>query len=325
MRCEPRVSWLILASALACAGIALAGAPAAEFGRLTLHRCGNVAWCGRLPRALDPSGAVAGTIAVYFEYYPHSGVGPATGTLVATEGGPGYGATDSRDQYLALFAPLRADHDVLIMDNRGTGRSGALDCPRLQNAPTRTVSDIGDCGRSLGRRAPLYSTTLAADDLAALLDALAIARIDLYGNSYGSYFAQVFALRHSGRVRSLVLDGADALGGPDFPWYPHYAPAMRAKFNLACERDPGCSRLGGSSMDHIAPALRSLREHPFAAHVRYGHGAVMRFTADASRLAIVMFGGSTAYATVRELDAAARAFVAGDRLPLLRLMAETRV
>jgi hypothetical protein len=36
-----------------------------------------------------------------------------------------------------------------------------------------------------------------------------------------------------------------------------------------------------------------------------------------------MFAGSPAYASVRELDAAARAFSSGDRLPLLRLMAET--
>jgi pimeloyl-ACP methyl ester carboxylesterase len=292
-------------------------------GRLTLQPCDHGAWCGRLPRALDPASPAAGTVAVYFEYYPHSGPGPVRGTLVATEGGPGYGATGSRDEYLSLYAPLRTDHDVLIMDNRGTGHSGALDCPRLQNAPTLTEGDIGECGRSLGSRAPLYSTALAADDLAALLEALAIGRIDLYGDSYGSYFAQVFALRHPQKLRSLVLDGADALSGPDFPWYPHYAPAMREKFNLACERDAQCRRLGGSSMDHIAPALRLLRERPFRAEVRYGHGAVMPLTADASRLAIVMFGGSPAYATVRELDAAARAFAGGDRPPLLRLMAET--
>lgn len=341
-----RGSWRIHAAVLACATLALAAAPAPEpalaaaspaaappggpsgvgtltVGELTLHSCQSGAWCGSLPRALDPSGVVSGTIPIYFEYYRHSGSGPATGTLVATEGGPGYGATGSRDEYLALFAPLRTEHDVLIMDNRGTGHSGALDCPSLQTAPVLTERLIGDCGRSLGRSARFYSTALAADDLAGLLDALAVGRIDLYGDSYGSYFAQVFARRHPGKMRSLVLDGADALGGADFPWYPHYAPAMREKFNLACERDPVCSRLGGSSMDHIAPALRSLRERPFAAEVRYGQGAVMHVDANASRLAIVMFGGAPAYATVRELDAAARAFTAGDRLPLLRLMAET--
>ena len=294
-------------------------------GQLRLRHCETAApWCGRIVRALDPSGAVPGTISLYFEYYPHSAAGPAAGTLVATEGGPGFPATESRDAYLALFQPLRRNHDVLIMDNRGTGRSGAVNCRRLQNAPALTPADIGACGRALGSTARLYSTTLASDDLAAVLDALAIDRIGLYGDSYGSYFAQVFALRHADRLRSLVLDGAYPLDGPDYAWYPRYAPAMGAKFNKACERAPDCRALAGNSLEHIAPALQLLRTRPFSAHVRYGDGRFMRFTANATQLAIVMFAGSPDYATVREMDAAARAFSDGDQLPLLRLMAETR-
>ena len=167
------------------------------------------------------------------------------------------------------------------------------------------------------------SDLIATDDLAAILEALSSGRINLYGDSYGTYFAQVFALRHPDRLRSLVLDGAYPLDGPDYPWYPHYAPAMRDKFNRACERAPACQAIAGSSLEHIARTLELLRAAPFSAAVRYGDGRSMRFTADASRLAIVMFGGSPAHATVRELDAAARAFSNGDRLPLLRLMAET--
>jgi len=297
---------------------------ARQVGRLTLHRCDTRApWCGGLYRRLDPSGAVPGAISIYFEYYPHTAGGPAAGTLVATEGGPGYPATGSRSEYLALFGPLRPSHDVLIMDNRGTGRSAAVDCEPLQTAVALTEANIGSCGRSLGRTAPLYSTALAADDLAAIVEALSLGRIDLYGDSYGSYFAQVFALRHGEQLRSLVLDGAYPLDGPDYPWYPHYAPAMRDKFNRACERTPACQAVAGSSLEHIARALELLRAGPFSAEVRYGHGRSMRFTADASELALVMLAGSPAYATVRELDAAARAFADGDRLPLLRLMAET--
>jgi pimeloyl-ACP methyl ester carboxylesterase len=305
------------------AGSAIAPTPL-TVGRLTLKWCAaSGSWCATLPRPLDPTGAVPGTVPIYFEYYPHSAPGPSAGTLVAAEGGPGYPTTDSRDSYLALFAPLRTTRDVLLMDYRGTGRSGAVDCRELQNAAALTEANIGACGASLGARAPLYSTTLASDDLAALLAALGITRIDLYGDSYGSYFAQVFALRHAERVRSLVLDGADALDGPDYPWFPHYAPAMRDKFNLACQRAPECARLGGDSLQHIAPALARLRAQPFAARVRAAGGQLLDFSADAAQLAIVMFGGSPAYATVREVDAAARAFTAGDSLPLLRLMAET--
>ncbi len=53
------------------------------------------------------------------------------------------------------------------------------------------------------------------------------------------------------------------------------------------------------------------------------NGAPHRIRADASGLAIVMFGGAPALTTVRDTDAAARAYVGGDRAPLLRLLAET--
>jgi len=81
--------------------------------------------------------------------------------------------------------------------------------------------------------------------------------------------------------------------------------------------------LPGTSIDHILPALNELRSQPFAAQAADGDGKTLAFTANASQLAIVMFGSSPKVASVRETDAAARAFTAGDRLPLLRLMAET--
>jgi pimeloyl-ACP methyl ester carboxylesterase len=293
-------------------------------GSVELHPCASApGLCGKFDRPLDPTGAVPGRISIYFEYYPHSSPSNPAGTLVATEGGPGYPATLSRDEYLALFKPLRLRRDVLFMDNRGTGQSTAIDCRELQRADKQTVELIAACGRSLGASAPLYSAAYAADDLAAILDALGIRRIDLYGDSYGTYFEQVFAARHPNMLRSIVLDGAYALNGEDYPWYPSYAPAMRDKFNIACRRFAPCARIPGTSIDHILPALESLRAHAFAARASDSDGRVQDFTAGPSQLAIVMFGGAPAFATVRELDAAARAFAEGDRVPLLRLMAET--
>jgi pimeloyl-ACP methyl ester carboxylesterase len=293
-------------------------------GSLELRACGaSGAYCGTLDRPLDPQGVMPGRIGIHFEFYRHSNPGPAAGTLVATEGGPGYPATESRDDYLALFRPLMGERDVVIMDNRGTGRSGAIDCHALQTAEKWTVELVAACGESLGARAPLYSTALAADDLAAILDGLGVRRIDLYGDSYGTYFEQVFAVRHPRLLRSLVLDGAYPLTGPDYAWYPTYAPAMRDKLNWACERSAPCAALPGSSIEHITPALRELRASPFAARGFDVDGREREFQANAALLAIVMFGNAPALTTTREVDAAARAFAEGDRLPLLRLMAET--
>ncbi len=293
-------------------------------GSMLLERCSAAAaYCGRLDRPLDPTGAVPGRISVYFEFYPHTSAGRSAETLVATEGGPGYSTTESRDDYLALFAPLRESRDVVLMDNRGTGKSGAIDCRELQTADKWTIELVAACGESLGNRAALYSTAYAADDLAAILSALDVRQIDLYGDSYGTYFEQVFAVRHPGVLRAIVLDGAYPLNGPDYAWYPTYAPAMRAKFDIACRRSQACARLPGSSIDHVLPALAQLRARPFAARSADSDGTERDFTANASQLAIVMFGSAPALATVRELDAAARAFMDGDRAPLLRLMAET--
>ena len=293
-------------------------------GSLELRPCPTVAaCCGSLDRPLDPSGAIPGRISIHFEYYPHSEADKALETLVATEGGPGYPATLSRDDYLALFEPLRRRHDVLLMDNRGTGQSGAVDCRDLQTAEKWTVELTAACGRSLGNRASLYSTAYAADDLAAILEALGAAKIDLYGDSYGTYFEQVFAVRHPNTLRSIVLDGAYPLTGADYAWYPSYAPAMRDKFDIACRRFPPCARLPGTSIERMLPVLQELRSHPFPAMAVDSDGKEREFTADASQLAIVMFGAAPAFATAREFDAAARAFSGGDRVPLLRLMAET--
>jgi pimeloyl-ACP methyl ester carboxylesterase len=293
-----------------------------KVGSVLLQRCAQ-AYCGDLQRPLDPDAPAGARIPIHFEYYPRAAPGPAIGTLVATEGGPGYPATLSREEYLGLYRPLMADHDVLFMDNRGTGQSAAVNCPDLQRAAQVTTALIGACGRSLGAAAPLLSTAFAADDLAAVLDALQVDRIDLYGDSYGTYFAQVFAVRHATRLRSIVLDGAYPLRGPDYAWYASYAPAMRDKLNLACARSAHCARIPGDSIQHIAPALRQLRAKPFAASAANADGEIVHFQADAARLATVMFSAAPAHATLRETDAAARSFANGDQAPLLRLMAET--
>jgi pimeloyl-ACP methyl ester carboxylesterase len=334
----PVFAWLCVAAALTSLPLAgTAATPSASaasslsadhlrVGSLDLRRCEpqGSSWCGSLTRSLDPSGKVGGSLSIYFEYYPHTEAGQTRGTLVATEGGPGFPATESRLEYLELFKPLRGTRDVVIMDNRGTGRSGAIDCEPLQTDPGITEQNVAQCGRSLGASAPFYSAAFATDDLAAILDALGIATIDLYGDSYGTFFAQVFATRHPQHVRSIVLDGAYPLNAPDYAWYPNYAPAMRARYDLVCQRSRQCNRNSGTSIAHILPALQMLRRSPFSAEAVDADGKRTVLTANATELAALMFSATPPYAGVRELDAAARAFVRGDRLPLLRLMAENQ-
>ena len=49
------------------------------------------------------------------------------------EGGPGYSTTGTGTSYAAMYGPLLRRHNLLLVDQRGTGRSAALECPALQN------------------------------------------------------------------------------------------------------------------------------------------------------------------------------------------------
>src|SRR5207302_7589072 len=99
-----------------------------------LHPCGDGSpwYCGHIDRPLDPTGTISGSIAIHFEWLPHRSAKAASrGVIVANAGGPGSGSTQSRDSYRTLFEPLLGTDDLLLMDNRGTGSSGAIDCEPL--------------------------------------------------------------------------------------------------------------------------------------------------------------------------------------------------
>jgi pimeloyl-ACP methyl ester carboxylesterase len=280
-------------------------------GSIALHRCAfnRDYYCGALRVALDPAGRVAGSIDIALAWLPHTNRAVrSAGTIVAVEGGPGYPSIGSRSYYRTLYAPLLDARDMLLVDNRGTGQSGAIVCEPLQRAPLMTLGQVTRCGHELGRTSDLYGTAIAADDMAKSLTALRIRKVDMYGDSYGSFFVQAFAGRHPERVRSIVLDGAyPVIGGS--PWYPSTAPTLRRAFNIACTRSPVCGRMHGSSLDRIDALLKKLRAD---------RGAITP-----SNVAFVMDSAGLDPLAFRDLDAAARAYVAsGDAVPLERLVDE---
>jgi pimeloyl-ACP methyl ester carboxylesterase len=301
--------------------------PPIQVGSIQLKQCpSGFGYCGKLVRPLDPAGQVSGTIAIAFEIFRHRDQSqPPLETIVAVEGGPGYPSSGSSSSYLGLFTPLMDRHDLLLVDNRGTGHSGALDCQPLQSSPYLTLSGIAQCGDLLGDTSDLYGSALAADDLAAVLDALGVDKVDLYGDSYGTYFSQTFAGLHPDRLRSVVLDSAYPVVGLS-AWYPEAAPAMRQAFESVCQQSFSCRDLPGDSLARIEALLNQLRAHPFRGKAYDGDGHLHLVDADPLALVLLVFGNSTGPVVYRELDPAARAYLEqGDSAPLLRLFAENKI
>jgi pimeloyl-ACP methyl ester carboxylesterase len=259
------------------------------------------------------------TLRVHFRVYPRTQrERPALEPVVAAEGGPGYPTIDSAESYLFMLGPLRRRHDLIVMDNRGTGRSGAINCPRLQAGKGTYSREVGRCARRLGRTANAYGTGAAADDLAAVLDKLGVPVVSIYGDSYGTYFAQTFAVRHQQRVRAVVLDGAFGVEGLD-PWIREESSGLRVAWTELCRLSVGCHE------DPLAALRRwalRLERRPLVAIGRDADGGRHRIRLDGAALGQVA-GDASFYCTIyRDLLAALRAHARGDSGPLLRLAAE---
>jgi pimeloyl-ACP methyl ester carboxylesterase len=133
---------------------------------------------------------------------------------------------------------------VITFDNRGVGRS-----PSLRHS---------------------YTTEAMADDAVSVLDAARIEHAHVYGFSLGGMVAQQVALRHPGRVSTLVL-GATHAGGPRavapdpevlefFARRPGMKPAEAARASVPFNYGPRCLR---EHPERIDEDIRRRLEHRF--------------------------------------------------------------
>jgi pimeloyl-ACP methyl ester carboxylesterase len=324
-----------LTCAALCAPAQAAGGERLRVGALVLHRCGagKSGWCGSLPRPLDPARPAGPKIAIGLRWLPASDRARRP-TLVTVEGGPGYPSIGSLFEYQAMFGPLRRDRDMLLVDNRGTGSSALIDCPRLQAFAGVTSGPafpgiVAGCARQLARdyrgvpAADLLATAYAAADLDAVLRALRIGSIDLYGDSYGTYFAQSFVSRYRDRLHSVILDSAYPVRGLD-PWYASSGRVAREALDAVCVRDPGCAAAApGSATTRLAALLDVVRAAPLTGIARNADTSRVAARVDPRTLVDMVQDAASDPVILRELDASVRAALAGDPVPLLRLAAQS--
>jgi 3-oxoadipate enol-lactonase len=104
------------------------------------------------------------------------------------------GASATTEAYSLLVPFYSKNHQVILFDNRGAGKTDAPDIP--------------------------YSIDMMANDLAGLLDFVEIQSAHLYGQSMGGMIAQQFAVSYPDRVRSLVLQCTTCGGSHSIPLKP---------------------------------------------------------------------------------------------------------
>jgi pimeloyl-ACP methyl ester carboxylesterase len=307
---------LLIAFALVLGGLALSASARAEPPCPAGMRCGSVT----VP--LDRANPSAGTIAIAYELLPRTDTSrPALGTILPNPGGPG-DSTTAFPLYEPAFAPLRARRDLLLIDARGTGKSGALTCPSLAAHDPLSIdkTTLGTlCASDLGARAGLYGSAAIADDIEAVRATLGVDRLDLWGDSYGTFLMPVYAARHPQHVRSMVLDGAFPIASD--PWGRDVLRGTRRVIGLVCRRTHRCS--GRRLLADVRQLGGRLREHPltFTAHTPLGR---VKLALGEGELAAVTFGGGNPE-VYGLLPAAVKAALDHDYALLKRLVFASRV
>jgi pimeloyl-ACP methyl ester carboxylesterase len=283
-----------------------------------LHRAAK---CGYVLVPLDRAKPNGRTIRVYFERYRRRNRSePRVSTVVSLEGGPGYAVTPGRADRVDLWRPLSGRRDLVLVDLRGTGGSTPMGCAAFSRPFRNYVGHAGRCAAQVGPKRDLFSTSQAVQDLEAVLRALHAGKVDLYGDSYGTYAAQAYALRYPGRLRSLVLDAAYPLPGTDPAW-ADLVEAIRIGLDLSCSRSVTCPTVNPVKL--VTRFADRVREEPIVGTARDGDGTRTDVRLDEDALVQLVSAGYWYPALWRDLPAAILAANEGDDAPILRLAAET--
>lgn len=269
-----RPRFLALSAALLTAAGLHAQAPAFEPGPCPPGteegaRCGTV----RVPENRDRPGRM---LALNVVVIPARNGGPAREAIAVFGGGPGQAAT-GMGWLAGKLGPLLDTRDMLLVDQRGTGRSAPLQC-QLRD-PGDPQSYLGDflppdrtarCLEELGRNADLtrYGYIEFAHDTEAVRNALGYGKLDLWGGSYGTRAALVYMRTYPGSVRSAVLEG---IVPPGFHQPGSYAQSTETALNgLArdCRADPACAAAFPDFAREVRAVAHRLAQTPGTAEIR---------------------------------------------------------
>jgi len=279
--------------ALVCAALALPGglAVAAQepsavtttYGSLTFSPCtlaqsGQAqtvaARCATLRVPENRSLAGGRQIDLAIAWVPSAAKNPAPDPVVFLAGGPGQSALQAFPTVHHAFRDVLRQRSVLLVDQRGTGRSRPLECPRtldpvalrtldtssVDEARRLTVACRDEIGPDVDLRA--YTTNDYVADLEDVRRALGVAQFNLIGGSYGTRVGLEYLRRHPASVRALVLDAVvppTLILGADHA--RNLEDAVNAQF-ARCDADAECKQRFGSPRAKLDELRERLRDQP---------------------------------------------------------------
>ena len=207
------------------------------------------AQCGNLEVFENRSTRKGRKISLKIMVLPATGKDRAADPLLYIPGGPGSSATEDAPGVVPQFARVHARHDLVFVDQRGTGGSHPLNCDFYNASDLQSylgyffpLDDVKKCRQQLEATSDLtlYTTPIAMDDLDEVRAALGYDKINIFGGSYGTRAALVYLRQHPEHVRTIVLQGV----APTNQFMPYDFPQSTERALLGviaeCAADEAC-------------------------------------------------------------------------------------
>jgi pimeloyl-ACP methyl ester carboxylesterase len=201
---------------------------------------------------------------------------PEPDPFVILVGGPGQAATVDALQTLPAFERIRRNRDILLVDQRGTGKLSPFDCDFGEDdanpvGSTELLLDIQnrqlrDCLDSIDAAPEYYTTDLAVRDLEALRAYLGYTALNLWGVSYGTRVALAYLKYFPDTTRTVVIDGVAPPGILPLEAARDGARALSQVLEL-CGAEPVCAAAFPDLRAHFAE-LRARYRSPVTISVR---------------------------------------------------------
>jgi pimeloyl-ACP methyl ester carboxylesterase len=208
-------------------------------------------------------------------------------------GGPGQSAIEIAAQVGAMLGRFTNRRDIVLIDQRGVGKSAPLVCE--PDDPARPLAEQFDMNRVRAQQAQcfdklkalpygdlrFFTTTIAMADADAVRAALGAASINLVGGSYGTRAVLEYLRQFPQRVRRAVIDG---VAPPDMVLPASFSSdnqaALEALF-AACEQDRSCAAREPQLAERWRALLASLPRAVTLAHPLTGKSESIELTREA--------------------------------------------
>ena len=218
-------------------------------GRVSLDPChtsdGNIeALCGKYEVYENRQSQKGRKITLNIVLLPAASDKPASDPFFALAGGPGQGATEAFP-LTELVTKIRKQRDVVLVDQRGTGGSNLLQCAIRGGDDAQSIvgeylslEKVHQCRIDMEKKADLtqYTTSIFADDLDEVRQAMGYEKINVFGGSYGTKAGLVYLRLHGDHVRTLTLE---AVATPQYRIPLSFAKTIQSSVDRLIERCTG--------------------------------------------------------------------------------------